>query len=187
MPKKIDQPKETIIKVAREILADEGYDGLSIRNLAKRSGVSIGTIYNYFEDKKVLDMFVMAAFWQEYELKVQVIFKQSNVGFYDKLNEVEAEMNRFISSFRDLFSQVFQSRKHSYSEREQDVKNQMIKRMSKLLEEEIIKENPNLSTSSPNAEEISNWILTSMMMVNHMKGMTYSELEKFIKKIMVNA
>lgn len=187
MPKKINQPKETIIKVAREILQNEGYDGLSIRNLAKRSGVSIGTIYNYFEDKKVLDMFVMAAFWQEFEVKVQVVFEQTDVGFYEKLSEVEAEMNRFVSAFRDLFSQVFQSRKHSYSEREQAVKNQMIKRMSNLLEEEILKKNPNLSTSSPSAEEIADWILTSMMMVNHMKGMTYPALEKFIRIIMVSA
>lgn len=184
MPKKIDQPKETIIKYARQILEQEGYDGLNIRVLAKQSGVSIGTIYNYFEDKKGLDMYLMMDFWQEYELLVQQILQDSEMDFYFKLRKMATEMERFVTMFTALFSQLFQSRHRGYSEQERGVKSQMIRRMAATLNEEILKENPKLKNSSPNSVEISDWIMTSLMMVNHMKSMNYEQLEVFIKKVM---
>ena len=184
MPKKIVQPKETILKYAREILENEGYEALNVRNLAKCSGVSVGTIYNYFEDKKVLDMYIMTAFWSEYELLVQTILADDSKDFYKKLQEIESEMNRFVAIFRDLFSQAMQSRNNAYSEKERSTKNQMIKRMSLMLEREILRENPKLANETPNAEDIADWIMNSMMMINHMKGMNYPQLEKFIKKMM---
>lgn len=45
---------ETILEVAREILALEGYPSLTIRNIAKRAGVSIGNVQYYFQTKDVL-------------------------------------------------------------------------------------------------------------------------------------
>lgn len=184
MPKKIVQPKETILKYAREILETEGYEALNVRNLAKCSGVSVGTIYNYFEDKRVLDMYVMTAFWSEYEQLVQTILTDDSRDFYGKLRKIESEMNHFVTLFRDLFSQVMQNKNHTYSEKERSTKNQMIKRMSLMLEREILKENPDLATGTPNPEDIADWIMNSMMMINHMKGMNYPQLEKFIKKMM---
>ena len=51
MPKIIDNLRDTIISVGRDILLNEGYSEFSIRNLATRSGIATGTIYNYFESK----------------------------------------------------------------------------------------------------------------------------------------
>lgn len=185
MPKKIDQPKETIIKIAKEILENEGYSELSIRNLAKRSGVSIGTIYNYFQDKKVLDMVLMTEFWTEYEYKVEKICRSNEHNFYDKIREIDLEMRSFIEQFKELFAQVFESRNYTYSQEEKGVKMQMLGRMANSLEQAILLENPTLSDASPNAKEIADWILNSLMMVSHLKTMSYDSLEKFIVKMMV--
>lgn len=184
MPKKIDQPKETILKYAIEILEVEGYEGLNIRALAKKSGVSIGTIYNYFEDKQGLDMYLMLNFWNSYEQLVQRVLTDESQDFYVRLKTVADEMNRFVSIFTNLFAQLFQSRVHGYTEQEKGVKNQMIQRMAATLNAQILKENPALATTSPNSEEIASWIMNSLMMVNHMKSMDYEQLEKFIRKVM---
>lgn len=184
MPKKIDQPKETILKYAREILEIEGYEGLNIRSLAKKSGVSIGTIYNYFEDKQGLDMYLMMDFWNAYEQLVQKTLSDETKDFYVRLQTVAKEMNRFVSLFTNLFAQLFQSRVHGYTEQEKGVKNQMIQRMAITLNAQILKENPALANASPNSEEIAAWIMNSLMMVNHMKSMEYDQLEKFIRKVM---
>lgn len=38
--------RERILEAARELVAEKGYDGLTMRDLAERSGVSVPTLYN---------------------------------------------------------------------------------------------------------------------------------------------
>lgn len=45
---------ESIIRTAAEEFANKGYAHASISSIAKRSGVSVGVIYKYYEDKKDL-------------------------------------------------------------------------------------------------------------------------------------
>lgn len=40
-----------ILCAAEELIANEGFQGLSMHKLAKKAGVAAGTIYRYFEDK----------------------------------------------------------------------------------------------------------------------------------------
>lgn len=184
MPKKIPMPKETIVKVARELLETEGYGALSIRNLATKSGVSIGTIYNYFEDKRMLDVHLMTAFWSDYEEAVDRICMDPTLDFYEKMSLINTELTKFVTQFKDLFTQVFENRNYTYSSHEKQVKEHMIRRMTASIESAIISENAVLETATPNAREIAGWILNSMMLVSHMNAMPYELLEKFIKKIM---
>ena len=58
MPSYRDQQRSAIIRIAREIFADEGLDGLQARKVAHAADCSVGTIYNLFGS---LDMIVMAA------------------------------------------------------------------------------------------------------------------------------
>lgn len=52
---KIPQEKrERILRVAREEFADNGFENTSIQKIAKRSGISVGSVYKYFENKENL-------------------------------------------------------------------------------------------------------------------------------------
>jgi len=53
------EKKDRIIQVAYELLNEEGYNAVSIRKIAKAAGVSIGTIYSYFQDKR--DIYIATA------------------------------------------------------------------------------------------------------------------------------
>lgn len=46
-----DSVRLVLIDAAREVLAQEGYDGLTIRRVAERAEYSLGTVYGYFADK----------------------------------------------------------------------------------------------------------------------------------------
>lgn len=46
-----EQLKELILKAAREIFLEKGYEDTSIRGIAERAEYSPGTIYLYFKDK----------------------------------------------------------------------------------------------------------------------------------------
>src|SRR6185436_2882280 len=43
-----------ILAAARKLIADRGYDGLTMRDLAKASRVSVPTLYNLFGGKQAL-------------------------------------------------------------------------------------------------------------------------------------
>ena len=45
---------EAIVEAAAQILERRGADGLNTNDVAERAGVSIGTLYQYFSDKRAL-------------------------------------------------------------------------------------------------------------------------------------
>ena len=56
--------KEQILAAARELVAEEGLQGLSIRRVAAKCSVSVGALYNYFPTKAQLVMAVAEDFWK---------------------------------------------------------------------------------------------------------------------------
>ena len=59
MPKIVDhdQRREFIARVSAEIIAEQGLDQATIREIAQRTGFSKGVIEHYFDDKDhIIDM-----------------------------------------------------------------------------------------------------------------------------------
>ena len=65
MPKVIDNIRGRAISEAREILIRDGYAALTIRGIARKLEIGVGTIYNYFPSKEYLAAGVMLEDWQE--------------------------------------------------------------------------------------------------------------------------
>lgn len=63
--------KEEILKVSKEIIQKQGLNAINIRSVANYCGVSIGSIYNYFDSKNDLVTATVESVWQE-------IFHQSD-------------------------------------------------------------------------------------------------------------
>lgn len=45
---------EAIVKAAALCVAENGYEGTSLRKIADKAGVGVGSIYEYFEDKEMI-------------------------------------------------------------------------------------------------------------------------------------
>lgn len=65
MPKIIKDPKEKILKVSSKELETKGYEKLSMREIAKKSGIGLGTIYNYFDDKLSIVAALVSIDWNK--------------------------------------------------------------------------------------------------------------------------
>ena len=65
MPKLIDNVRGRAIEEARSELISRGYAALTIRGIAQKLGIGVGTIYNYFPSKEYLAAGVMLEDWQE--------------------------------------------------------------------------------------------------------------------------
>lgn len=48
------EKKESIIKATIDLFSDRHYDGMTIPMIAKKANISVGTMYNYFENKESL-------------------------------------------------------------------------------------------------------------------------------------
>lgn len=57
--------KEKILGVCREVIRQQGWDALNIRTVAKACGVSVGTIYNYFQSKDDLMAASVESVWHD--------------------------------------------------------------------------------------------------------------------------
>ncbi len=60
MPKKITDVSRKILDAALQIYHEEGFEQISMRRVAARSGLAVGTVYNRFEDKEALLAQVLA-------------------------------------------------------------------------------------------------------------------------------
>src|SRR5260221_8802071 len=45
---------ESLLEAAERALVEEGVEGASLQSIARRAGVAVGTIYNYFVDRQEL-------------------------------------------------------------------------------------------------------------------------------------
>lgn len=103
MPKIIEGAREKIITVARERLFKMGYLHMSLREVAKESGIATGTIYNYFSSKEALVACLMMEDWD----KVRE-------GIYQDICETEDVSEGLmhicdrIEEFREVYASIFE-------------------------------------------------------------------------------
>ena len=57
--------KEEILKASRELVRQQGWPAVNIRSVAAACGVSVGSIYNYFDSKAALVGAVVESVWCE--------------------------------------------------------------------------------------------------------------------------
>lgn len=57
--------KEEILKTSRELIQRQGWSAVSIRSVAAVCGVSVGSIYNYFDSKTALVGATVESVWCE--------------------------------------------------------------------------------------------------------------------------
>ena len=64
MPKLIHGLKELFLETANQMMLNEGINAITIREIAHRSHVAVGTVYNYFPSKEALIAHAILADWQ---------------------------------------------------------------------------------------------------------------------------
>ena len=57
--------REEILRASRELMREQGWPALSIRSVAAACGISVGSIYNYFDSKAALVEATVESIWRE--------------------------------------------------------------------------------------------------------------------------
>lgn len=57
--------KEAILKVCREMVAENGISALNMRSVAENCHIALGSLYNYFSNKDTLVIATIESIWQD--------------------------------------------------------------------------------------------------------------------------
>ncbi len=97
MPKNLNNVKEDILLVTRQLLKETGYSNLSIRNIAAKCGVASGTVYNYYKSKNEIIAEILN---NEWSLMLRRIDQQTKSALkaIDKLEIMFNEINYFMTN-----------------------------------------------------------------------------------------
>lgn len=104
MPKQIENVKRRALEAAKRELLQSDYSGFTIRSVAKKCGIAVGTIYNYFPSKDLLAASVMLEDWNGALLAMRQGSSQSDT-ITDGLNHIYKEIEHFSSVYKGVWSQ----------------------------------------------------------------------------------
>ena len=100
MPKILENVKEKLIRNARKQLLEERR--LSLRELAKLSGIATGTIYNYFSDKETILAEVMLEDWRKMLAEMDRSVENCE-SFREGTDRIYRNLSDYVSSYRDIW------------------------------------------------------------------------------------
>lgn len=73
MPKIIKDVEKTIRGCALELFVELSYTNVDMKMISKKSGVAVGTLYNYYENKKQLYISILKESWENTFNKLDAI------------------------------------------------------------------------------------------------------------------
>ena len=102
----LTQRQEQIIDKAIRLIDQKGIQGLTIKNLAKETGVTEGAIYRHFENKKqilcaILDMF------REKLKAFQASARSADSTTYEKIQETLNNLRKLFEANPAIVSVIF--------------------------------------------------------------------------------
>lgn len=93
-----ETPRQTILAGAKKIAREKGLGQLNIRDVAKECGISVGTIYNSFQDKNELILGIVSDFWQGFFIDYTNHTQQSN-SFYCNLENLYLQLAHYLDEY----------------------------------------------------------------------------------------
>ncbi|NLK96151.1 MAG: helix-turn-helix transcriptional regulator [Clostridiales bacterium] len=112
MPKIIENVKQIILDEGKEMLKEKGYMNFSMRDLANKCDIAIGTVYNYFPNKQEIVNALFISSWNETISEIKEV-KKMNITFYNKMEEVYKCLERYLMYHIDTFMNIMKDSKSS--------------------------------------------------------------------------
>lgn len=128
-----------ILEAAKSELREKGFCGSSMRSVAARAGIAVGTIYNYVNNKDELLCQVLLQSWSELE-KGMSNLPTEELPLRAKLAQVGLLQLDFMSYHREIWWEIFSARDNSALDNAgRSLRRQTYERYLELLEQIIHK------------------------------------------------
>lgn len=187
MPKILINPREKILKEAYALLKEQGYESFSMRELASRCNIGIGTVYNYFKNKMAIVGELFNDKWKHTIEGIKEI-RYKDISLEEKLRFIYYKLEDFLMYHKEIFFELnkFQRKEKIQIKKEQDTneseecdRRYTMEELHSILEE-IIKETKNKGEISTEIEErkLASFIMSNM--INIIMGKMELSIDEFI-------
>lgn len=107
------ETREKIIKAARVLFADLGYEGTSVREIAKTAEVNVASVNYYFSSKENLFLEIMRSGYRECAEDLKLLLEKNNGHLENTLVDF---LHHFLNNSHDLLShfKMMMSSQHSH-------------------------------------------------------------------------
>ena len=186
MPKIYDDLKETILNEAKVIILAKGYSKLSMREVAKASGIAVGTIYNYFPTKDTLMSELMYRYWLEFVAAIQQA-EQEDCELFAKFKKIYNLLESFLDIFKDTWLKLNSSEKGMTKEHHKQ-KQEVVDLFVDTLEKAIIRHKAAKEITENqqiNDRELASFIVQNFMLIAQMKQFKYDTFERIVKSYLL--
>jgi len=147
--------QEKLIIIAKDIITKDGLTNFSIRNIAKKANVSIGSIYKYFPTKNDILIAIIAQSWNRILSKINndnnSSFKETIINVFTVLNEENTSIDGLVNHHKLFTSNENLNAKNRMKEYQEKIKkiirNSLLneKTINKELDDELLENITNLT------------------------------------------
>lgn len=183
MSKIIENPQQLILSKAKEILYNEGYQKLTMRNISKACEIALGTVYNYYPTKKELVIDMMTDHWQKFFYSIESVADLDST-LYDRLNMIFNELSFFIKTFKALWlkPELYDNPDYVESGIEEEIN--YMERLIAFIENILIKEiEANKVKTKLDTYEAAKFIIMNFITIIQMPVFKYSSFEVILKEL----
>lgn len=178
MPVAVENAPQIILKAAREQLFIEGIHQLSIRKIAKRSGIAIGTFYNYYPTKKELIGSLMVDYWEEF-FRTFPSQSADEQDLFQSLKIVFDKLNRFVEIFADAWLNLAENGgevpQYNHSAQQQAY----LQRLAAVIED-LLGKGPEIAAPSLETDELAHFIVLNFLTIIYTHQLSYETFEKIL-------
>jgi len=122
--------KERILEIASPLFLQEGFDQVDMRTIARKADIAVGTLYNYFPNKRVLFFEVFESGWEEVFSKINRLCSQKK-NTQEKIKVFLEEFHQAVIERRGLGLELLKLSLEAPEEKSR------IKRVEKRLKEQL--------------------------------------------------
>ena len=144
MPKNIENVREMLLEEAKKQIAENGYSKMTIRSVAGKCNLGVGTVYNYFKSKDMLIASFMADDWKEC---LETINSQTKKDSKSVLFSIYKALTSFSERHNKLFCDKDAVKVFStvFSERHKQLRNQLAKLITPICDKSSVEDKAYLS------------------------------------------
>jgi len=100
VPGTVENARQRIIESAKQLLIENKDGDFTIRDVARRCGIALGTVYNYYDSKAELIVIIVAQMW---DACFDEMRKITSTDFYECIRQVYDILKSYVESFSKNF------------------------------------------------------------------------------------
>lgn len=102
----LNQKQIAILQVAEKLFSENGFDGTSVRQIAKEADINIAMISYYFGSKEKLLEALLFYRGSDFKMQIETILYNENHGYLEKIDQVVEMVVRRIHNNRRIYKIV---------------------------------------------------------------------------------